>query len=169
MHRMMTVFSLALSALLAGCFASQRPMFAPESAVRALGDGGRYASFEQVDGKDKPSDPIVVRPRSDGSYDFVNEKDHATPVTLHAIAGGLHVAQVRLAGTQGYGYVLLRVSGNEVLVVPAECGKQDATRMRALGVELRGRLGCWIDDVQDVPAFFTGLTRSEPVSKMVRD
>jgi hypothetical protein len=169
MRRIAAVLTLALTTLLSACFASDRPMFAPESAVRVLGDGGRYATFEQEAGKEKPSDPIEVRARAGNVYDFVNEKGHATPVTFHALPNGEHVAQVRLEGGQGYGYVLAQVTGNDVLIVPAECNEQDAARMTALGVVQRNQYECRIDKVADPAAFFVGLKRSEPVSRMARE
>lgn len=158
-----------VAALLSGCFASDRPMFSPASAVRALGDGGRYATFEIVDGKEKPSDPMLVRPRPDGGYDFVNEKGAANPVTFHPIAGGLHIAQVKLDGNQGYGYLVARISGNGLTVIPAECDRQDMRKMDALGVVRRDQYECRIDKVADPGAFFAGLAFSAPVSRMVRE
>jgi len=170
MRRMMTVIAmLALGVLLGGCFASQQPLFEPGSAVPALGDGGRYATFEQVDGKDKQAEAITVKKRPDGAYDFINMQGASNAVSFHPIAGGLHVAQVKLDGDSGYGYVLFRISGNEALVVPAECDKQEQARMQALGVEIRGRYECRIDQITDAVAFFSSLKLSEPVSKMVRE
>ena len=157
------------SALLAGCFASERPLFSPESAVRVLGDGGKYATFEQDQGKENPSDPIEVRPLPGNAYDFINEKGDGTPVTFHALPNGEHVAQVKLKGDAAYGYVLARVTGNDVLIVPAECNKQDSARMAALGVVQRNQFECRIDTVADPVAFFVGLKRSAPVSRMVRE
>lgn len=168
MRRLATAFTLAVSVLLAGCFASQRPMFPQASAVPALGDGGRYAAFEQVDGKDKPTETMMARPRSDGGYDFVNEKGAATPVTFHVIPGGLHIAQVKLEGS-GYGYVLFRIAAKEALVIPAECEKQDQAKMIALGVEIRSKFECRIDKVADPVAFFAGLKLSESISKLVKE
>ena len=168
MSRIASILVLALGFLLAGCFASQQPMFQQSTAVPALGDGGRYATYEQVDGKDVQAEAMTVRKRSDGGYDFVNDKGATNPVSFHPIAGGLHVAQVKLDGDSGYGYVLFRISGNEALVVPAECDKQDQARMAALGVEIRGRYECRIDRVVDPAAFFAGLKQSPPISKMVR-
>jgi hypothetical protein len=167
MQRIATL--LALATLLSGCFASDRAMFAPGTAVRALGDGGKYATFEQVDGKDRPSDPIVVRPRSGNAYDFINEKGVATPATFHALPSGEHVAQLKLEGNQGYGYILFRIAGKEAIVIPAECNKQDAAKMATLGVVQRNQFECRIDRVADPAAFFVGLTRSEPVARMVRE
>jgi hypothetical protein len=169
MRHIRTVLAIALGALLSGCFASDRPMFAPETAVRALGDGGRYATFEQDQGREKPNDPIEVRTRPGNVYDFVNEKGHATPVTFHALPNGEHVAQVRLEGNSGYGYVLTRVTSKDVVIVPAECGRQDNAKMVALGVVQRNRYECRIDNVADPVAFFVGLERSAPVSRMARE
>jgi hypothetical protein len=169
MRHIRIVFALAITTLLSGCFASDRPMFSPASAIPALGDGGRYATFEVDAGKEKPSDPIVVRPGPANVYDFVNEKGHATPVTFHPIASGLHVAQVRLEGGQGYGYVVARVSGNEVVIMPAECARQDKAKMDALGVVQVNPYECRIDKVADPSAFFAGLSFSPPVSRMVRE
>jgi hypothetical protein len=50
MRSVAAVLAVAASVLLTGCFASQRPMFPAASAVPALGEGGRYATFERVDG-----------------------------------------------------------------------------------------------------------------------
>jgi hypothetical protein len=160
---------LALAGLLSGCFGSDRPMFPATSAVRALGEGGRYATFEVTDGKEKSSDPLVVRPRDDGGYDFVNEKGASNPVTFHPIAGGLHVAQVKLEGDQGYGYVVTRIVANGMTVIPAECDRQDGKTIDALGVVRRNQYECRIDNVADPAAFFAGLTFSPPVSRMVRE
>jgi hypothetical protein len=169
MRRIMAVLTIALATLLSGCFASDRPMFAPDTAVRVLGEGGKYATFEQDQGKEKPSDPIEVRPRLGSVYDFINEKGHATPVTFHGLPNGEHVAQVKLEGNSGYGYVLARISGNDVLIVPAECNKQDGAKMTGLGVVQRNQYECRIDNVADPVAFFVGLKRSEPVSRMARE
>ena len=169
MRRLATILALAMSVLLAGCFASRQPMFPETSAVPALGDGGRYAAFEQVDGKDKATETMTVRPRGARGYDFINEKGAATPVTFHVIPGGLHVAQVKLEGQSGYGYVLFRIAGNEALVIPAECDKQDQANMIALGVEIRSKFECHIDKVADPVAFFAGLKTGESISKLVKE
>ncbi len=169
MRRLATILALAAGFLLAGCFASQEPRFPQSSAVPTLGDGGNYQAYEQIEGKDSPSDKMSVRRRSDGGYDFINEKGAATPVSFHAIPGGVHVAQVKLESSQGYGYVLFRIAGNEALVIPAERDKQDQAKMVALGVEIRNKLECHIDKVADPVAFFVGLKTSDPISKLVKE
>jgi hypothetical protein len=168
MQRIATCLALAASLLLAGCFGSQHPVFPLSSAVRALGDGGRYETFERVDGKDKPAGQVTVKPRADGAYDFVNDKGASNPVSLHPIEGGLHVAQIKLDGDSGYGYVMMRITGDEGLIVPAECDRQDQAKMKELGVEIKGRFECRIDNVKDPAAFFAGLVKGDPISKMVR-
>jgi hypothetical protein len=162
-------FVAFLAALLSGCFASDRPLFGAETAVLALGDGGKFATFELDNGKEKPSDPIEVRTGANNVYSFVNEKGVATPVSFHSLSGDEHIAQVKLGGDSGYGYVLVRTDGREVVVIPAECDKQDEAKMAALGVVRRNQYECRIDKVADPAAFFAGLKRSEPVSRMMRE
>jgi hypothetical protein len=163
---------LALATLLSGCFGSDRPMFPPESGVSAL-EPGRYGVFEQYGDQGKPSEYIEVRPRG-SVYDFINEKGAVNPVSFHPIAGGLHVAQVGgmpRAGTDqtGYGYALFRINGREALVYVVECDKQDKAMLAAARVEIRGQYECFIDNVADPAAFFAGLKRGEPPSRMVRE
>ena len=169
MRRLPVTLVLAMTILLAGCFASKQPMFAPATAVKALGEGGKYATFEIADGKEKPTDKYVVRPRADGAYDFVNEKGAATPVSFHPIAGGLHVAQVKLEGNSGYGYVLFRIAGKDAQVIPAECDQQDQAKLLALGVEIRSKYECHIDKIADPAAFFAGLKYGKSISRMERE
>ena len=172
MRRCGVLLALALSTLLAGCFGSDRPMFPPESGVRALGPG-RYAVLEQYGDQSKPSEYMEVRQRG-GVYDFINEKGAVNPVSFHQIAGGLHVAQVGgmpRAGTdqKGYGYALFKIDGREALVYVVECDKQDKAMLAAARVEIRGQYECFIDNVADPAAFFDGLKRSDPPTRMVRD
>jgi hypothetical protein len=161
---------VALGALLSGCFASEKPMFSAETAVLALGEGGRYATFELMsDGKEEPGEPFVVRPGPGNVYEFVNEKGVATPVTFHQLSGDEHVAQVKLEGNAGYGYMLARTDGRQLVAVPVECNKQDEATMKGLGVERRDQFECRIDKVADPVAFFAAVTRSKPASRMVRE
>ena len=130
------LFVLALATLLSGCFGSDKPMFAPESAVRPL-EPGRYGLFEQYGDQSKPSEYMEIRLR-DNVYDFVNEKGAVNPVTFHPIAGGLHVAQVGgmpQADTdkKGYGYALFQIDGREALRLRGrmrQAGKGDARHPR---------------------------------------
>jgi hypothetical protein len=172
MQRIAAVLALALSVLLSGCFVSEKPMFSAASAVRPL-EAGRYALFDQYSDKDKPSEYMEVKLRGDGGYDFINDKGEATPVSLHAIAGGMHVLQAYEAKKdsqkKGYGYALLKVSGREALVYIAECDKQDRKRLIARGVEIRGKYECFIDKVANPAAFFAGLKRGKTASRMVKE
>jgi hypothetical protein len=156
-----------LSALLSGCFSSEKPMFSAATAVLALGDGGKYATFEQLaDGKEEPSDTIEVRLKANNVYDFIDEKGVATPVTIHPLSGDEHVVQAKLK--DGYGYLVIRTSNpKEAIVTPVECNKQDEAKMAQFGVVRLDRFECRIDKVADPIAFFTAVTRSKPVSRMV--
>lgn len=172
MRRTLTILSLALGTLLSGCFGSDKPMFAPESGVRAL-EPGRYGLFESYGDQTKPSEYMDIRLRGN-VYDFVNEKGAVNPVTLHPIAGGLLVAQVgdipqRSTDKKGYGYALFKIDGREALVYVVECDKQDKAMLAILGVEFRGQYECFIDKVANPAAFFAGLRRGEQPSRMVRE
>jgi|GEM_PF-2188943 len=173
MQRIAALLALAMSFLLSGCFVSDRPMFAPASATLPL-EAGRYALFERYGDQNKPSEYIDVKLRNDGGYDFVNEQGETTPVSFHAIAGEVYVAQAgdvaqKETGKKGYGYALFRISGREALVYVSECDKQDKAKLTALGVDIRGQYECFIDRVADPAAFFAGLDRGEMSSRMVRE
>jgi len=164
--------ALALAALLSGCFASDKPMFPPESGVSAL-EPGRYGLFEQYGDQTKPSEYMEIRQRG-SVYDFINEKGAVNPVTFHPIGDGMLVAQVgglARSGTAqtGYGYALFRINGREALVYVLECDKQDKAMLEAARVEIRGQYECFIDKVADPAAFFAELKRSDPPSRMVRE
>lgn len=172
MQRIMAALALAPGVLLSGCFSSDRPMFPPESGVRAL-EGGRYALFEQYGDQGKPSEYMEIRQHGN-IYDFINEKGAVNPVSFHPIAGGMHVAQVgglphRDTDKTGYGYALFRINGREALLYVVECDKQDKAMLKAARVEIRGQYECFIDSVADPAAFFAGLKRSDPPSRMVRE
>jgi len=156
-----------LSALLSGCFASDKPVFSAETAVMALGEGGKYATFEQLaDGKEEPGDTIEVRLGANNVYDFIDEKGDVTPVTIHPLSGDEHVLQAKMKSA--YGYAVIRTSGpTEALVIPVECNKQDEAMLQALGVVRLDRFECRIDKVADPAAFFAAVKRSRAVSRMV--
>ena len=69
---------------------------------------------------------------------------------------------------KGYGYALFKIDGRESLVYVVECDKQDKAMLGRLGVEMRGQYECFIDNVANPAAFFAGLKRSDPPSRMVR-
>jgi hypothetical protein len=168
----MTALALAIGTLLSGCFGSDRPIFAPETAALAL-EPGRYGLFEQYGDQSKPSEYMDVRLRGN-VYDFINEKGAVNPVSFHPIAGGLFVAQVggvpqRNSDTKGYGYALFKIDGREALVYVVECDKQDKAMLVTLGVEIRGQYECFIDNVANPEAFFAGLKRSDLPSRMARE
>ena len=172
MQRLAAGLVLALSILLSGCFGSDRPMFAPDSGVRAL-EPGRYALFEQYGDQEKPSEYMEIRQRG-SVYDFVNEKGAVNPVSFHPIPGGMYVAQVgglKQPGTDktSYGYALFRINGREALVYVVECDKQDKAMLAAARVENRGQYECFIDNVADPATFLAELKRSDRPSRMVRD
>ena len=171
MKRIATVLVLALGTLLSGCFVSEKPMFTPQSAVRPL-EAGRYGLFEQYGDQNKPSEYMEVKLRDDGGYDFINDKGAATPVSFHAIGGGIHVAQVREkkdAEKKAFGYALFQIKGREALVYVLECDKQNRAKLLAFGVEIRGKYECFIDKVARPAAFFAGLKRGKTTSRMVRE
>ena len=170
--RITKVLTLGLGLLLAGCFLSDQPMFSPASAVQPL-EAGRYGLFEQYGDQTKPSEYMEVRQRGT-TYDFINEKGAVNPVTFHPVAGGLFVAQVggmpqRSTDKNGYGYALFKIDGREALVYVVECDKQDKTMLASADVEIRGQYECFIDNVANPAAFFAGLRRSDPPSRMVRE
>jgi hypothetical protein len=64
---------------------------------------------------------------------------------------------------------LFKVAGREAFAYVVECDKQDKTMLAILGVEIRGQYECFIDNVANPAAFFAGLRRSDPASRMVRE
>jgi hypothetical protein len=172
MRAVAPALALALAAFLSGCIGSDRPMFTPETAVQAL-EPGRYGLFEQYGDQSKPSEYMDVRLRGN-AYDFTNEQGAVNPVTFHPVAGGLFVAQVGEmpqlnSNKKGYGYALFKITGREASVYVVECDKQDKAMLASAGVEIRGQYECHIDNVANPAAFFAGLKRSDPPSRMVRE
>ena len=162
------LLAIALSVLLSGCFVSAEPKFALSTAVAALGEGGRYGAYERKeDGRYEKTETLVLRRRPDGGYDFTAEKGATETVTFHALPSGLYVAQSKQK--EGYGYALVRVAGNEVLVHVTACDKQDKTKLARLGVEFRGQYECVIDRVSDLTGLFAAIDLGEAGSKLVRE
>jgi hypothetical protein len=163
-----TVLALAGALLLAGCFTSSQPKFPLSSAVAVLGKGGRYVTYERrEDGSFKRDETIEVRPRADRAYDYIDEKGKVTPVSFHRIKGNIYVAQA-VGADRHTDYVMLRVDGKEVHFFAPDCDKQDAAKLKALGVVI-DQHECKIDGVADPAALFATLERGPPGSKMVRE
>jgi len=163
--------AFALLLLLTGCFTSSQPKFPLSTAVAALGDGGRYVSYERTsDGGFKRDETFTVRKRADGGYDYIDSKGEVTSLSLHRIGPDLYVAQALRKNGHTADYVILRIQGKEVLSYLPECAKQDPAEMKRLGVEIRdnGKI-CDIDQVADPAKLFTLLKLGEPGAKMVRE
>jgi len=164
--------ALACCLLLAGCFTSSQPKFPLSTAVPALGNGGHFGAYErQSDGSYKRDDSFDVKHRADGGYDFTDLKGKVTTVSLHRIRGDLYVAQAVNDKNDHTDYALLRVQGkdgNEILAYAPQCDKQDAAKLKALGVEIR-KYECVIDRVADPAALFAAIDIGEAGSKMVRE
>jgi hypothetical protein len=157
----------SLALLLTGCYTSSRPKFPPNTAVAALGDGGRYVAYERMsDGSFKREDAFDVRKRADGGYDFVDSKGTVTKVSFHAAGSDRFAVQV--VEGDGVHYAVVQVRGNEALAFATDCSKQDAAKLQAQGVVVR-QLECMIDRVNDPAALFAGLELGEPSSKLVRE
>lgn len=162
-------FTIALCLVLAGCFTSAQPKFPLTSAVAAFGEGGRYVSYERKDdGHYEKDETFTVRHRPDGAYDFIDSKGEPESVSLHRIGPDLYVAQGVAKDKNRTDYVVLRGTGQEMVGYAPECSKQDATKMEALGVEIR-RQECVIDRVADPAGLFTALDLGAPTSKLVRE
>lgn len=161
----------ALALGLSACIVSTEPKFPASSAVAALGDGGTFGVFEREDGKMKRSETMIVRRKSGNLYEFVNEKGEAVPVSFHPIGKGRHVLQGGAEGTppKGWGYVVVQITGGEMLTYPVDCDKQDKARLAAAGVDLSKKYECGIDKVADPVALFDGFALGEPNSKLVRE
>jgi hypothetical protein len=165
------LMTLLASLLLSGCFTSTAPKFPVSESASALGDGGRYVAYQrQSDGSFKREDPFTVRKRAGGGYDFVDADGKVLGLSLHRIKQDLYVAQEIAESGRSTNYVVLRVRGGEVLSYNPDCAKQDAAKMKSLGVELKdeGKV-CAIDGVADPAALFAGLDLGKPTSKMVRE
>ena len=159
---------IALCLLLAGCFTSTGPKFPLSGAVAALGEGGHYVAYErQDDGSYKREEPFEVKHRADGAYDFIDSKGKVLTLSLHRLRRDLYVAQAS-EDKGSINYVVLEVRGNEVLAYSPQCDKQDAAKLKTLGVEIR-QYECVIDKVTDPMALFAAIDLGEPGSKMIRE
>ena len=155
----------AMCMVLVGCFVSERAAWPLSSAERALGDGGRYRTFEKNGGQYVPGEIITLRWLGDGRYELNDEKERPSFVSFHPITGNLYAAQLGMGADKGYGYSILRVEGEEAFIHPVDCEKQSPALLAAHSVERRGR-ECVLNNVTDPRALFAKLTFGEPGSKI---
>jgi hypothetical protein len=160
----------AFAALLGGCFLSEEAKFPASSAAAPFGEGGRYDVFEHGEGDTyKRQETFGVKHRPDGAYDFTNEKGESAMMAFYRVADGLFVVQspATPGDKGGFAYVVFRVAGNEAFLHIPQCNGQDADKLAAAHVDVRG-LECYIDGVADPAGLFAGMKLGEPISKMVR-
>jgi hypothetical protein len=166
-HAFRLLLLVAMSFALAGCFTSKQPVFDEAQAVAALGDGGRFATYSR-NGRRFERDKERFEVRRKGTvYDFIDEKDVAMPVSFHPLGRDRFVAQTRLESGD-YGYAVVRIKTGETLVYALDCSKQNATRLKSLGVEIRDS-ECVLDKVTHAKALFTVVRLGQPTSKLVRE
>ncbi|HEY6994380.1 MAG TPA: hypothetical protein VH397_11770 [Xanthobacteraceae bacterium] len=157
--------------LLAGCFQSNEPKFPLAGAASPLDEGGRYAVYERgPDDRYQRQEMVLIKRRSDGAYDFVDEKGETQTVSFHALGGDLFVGQAKDNNDQpGYGFAVLRMAGGEAVVYVPQCDAQDKAALTAVGVEVNGQHECVLDRVGDAAGLFKRLALGDPVSKLVRE
>jgi hypothetical protein len=163
--------TLSLALLLAGCFTSSEPKLPLAKSMPAFGDGGSFVAYERMsDGTYKRDEVIDMRKRAGGGYDYVDSKGKGTPLSLYRIGPNLYVVQAVRDDGHNTDYVVARINGNEVLTYPLDCAKQDAGKLKGLGVEIgdQGRV-CNIDKVANPIALFASLNLGDVSGKMVRE
>ena len=165
MRNLATLTLLALLSLaLGGCLSSRRPLFSEAQAVAALGDGGRYQTYEMTDsGSYKREERMSVHRRGN-IYEFTDARGVSTAVSFYPLAEGRFAGQI-LSGGGDYAYVMMRLDRGAAYMHAADCDKQDREKLVALGVEFRDRQ-CLLDKVTDPQALFAALIFGPPTSKM---
>jgi hypothetical protein len=160
---------VALSLLLPGCFVSGSPKFSPDTAVAAFGDGGRYVIFLRgPDGRYSRQGPVTVNRLADGSYEIVDDKAKAVPISFHEIGSGVFAAQTKKR-PNAYGYLILKRSGTETLIYIPDCEKQDWRSMSAHGVAVAREFECSIENVTEPAKLLAAVSAAEPRAKMVSE
>jgi hypothetical protein len=171
LQRCARIFVLAaLAPLFSACFMSAAPKFPLTGAVAPFGAEARFGLYER--GEDKNfarQDTVVVKRRSDGAYDFINEKGEVVPISLHDVGSGRFVGQSKDKDTDEYGYIVLAVNGPEVLVYLPDCAEQDNALLARFGVEIQKNDICVIDRVSDPAGLFAAAALGEANSKMMRE
>ena len=161
----------AICVLLTGCFQSEQPKFRLTDAAAPFGEGGRYVVYERVAGdRFERQEVFVITRRADRAYEFVNEKSETLIMSLYALGGDRFVGQASPDKTRpGYGYVVLRIAGNEATLYLPQCDRQDKAVLKAAGVEMNGEYECIVDRVSDPATLFNRLNLGDPTSKLMRE
>ncbi len=165
--RLAALTAIALAFLLPGCITSKDAKFPASSAVALFGEGGKYKVYDHVEGEQYiENDSAEIRKRADGGYDFVQQGNDPTTVTVHKIEGDRYVVQSKKKNAEAYDYLLLRSAGAEFFTHAPDCSKLDKSKLT--GVEIR-KDECRIDGVTDPAAFFASLPLGEPTAKLVKE
>lgn len=160
------LLAVFLGLILSGCITSKDAKFPASSAVALFGEGGKYKVFDHIEGDQyMENDVAEIKKRADGGYDFVQQGNDPTAVTVHQVGSDLYVVQSKKKNADAYDYLLIRAAGNEFFTHAPDCDKQNKANMA--GVEIK-KDECRIDKVSDPVKFFAGLDRGEPTAKLVR-
>jgi hypothetical protein len=103
---------------------------------------------------------------------LTNAKGETIAISFYALSEDRFVGQAKAekdADDKTYGYVMLRVTGNEALLYLPQCDEQDQATLAAFKVELRKKFECRIDRVSDPVGLFKALRLGHPGSKLVRE
>jgi hypothetical protein len=117
------------------------------------GVGGKYSLLWRVE----------LRPRADGAYDIITEKD-PFPVSFHDIGNGRFVGQAKADTPPTYGYGVMMRQGAVVFLYTAGCDWQDFDVLESHGVD---RKTCSIDGVKNPVKLFNAISADEPTFKLV--
>jgi hypothetical protein len=165
------VLAALLAPLLSACFMSEAPKFPLASAAAPFGAEARFGLYER--GEDKifaRQETVVVKRRSDGGYDFVNDKGEAVPISLHDIGNGRFAGQSKSEKDRAdYSYLVFRMNGPEVLVYLPDCGEQDKALLARFNVDVRSGDECAIDRVADPAGLLAAVELGEPNSKLMKE
>jgi hypothetical protein len=166
--RPFAILAVLMSLALGGCFVSNEPKFDLANASPALGEGGRYRQFELRSDGEREDEPLLVRRRTDGGYDFsaVKGDGKTVAISFHAVGSDLFVGQSY--ADKEWGYVFLRVAGDQAFLHLPACDKQDKAKLAPFGVVFRGQYECVIDKVSDPKGLFAQVVPGEPVTRLVK-
>ena len=121
--------------------------------------------FQELIFNDDPSKTSTHSEQTDAVYATLRFGFDDLKFPIEGNAG----VRVVLTHNVSHGYALFKIDGREALVYVVECDKQEKAMLAASRVEIRGQYECFIDSVANPAAFFAGLKRSDPPSRMVRE